>query len=81
MEISQKRSDNNGIGRGVFCIEYIFILKKTTGFKSYRDTGSFLKTRTENNSVCSMNSHRRRIDLEDKTKVVAYAWGAESLPR
>ena len=27
------------------------------------------------------NLHRRRIDLEDKTKVVAYAWGAESLPR
>ena len=26
-------------------------------------------------------SHRRRIDLEDKAKVVAYAWGAESLPR
>ena len=26
-------------------------------------------------------AHRRRIDLEDKTKVVAYAWGAESLPR
>ena len=25
--------------------------------------------------------HRRRIDLEDKVKVVAYAWGAESLPR
>ena len=25
--------------------------------------------------------HRRRIDLEDKAKVVAYAWGAESLPR
>ena len=24
-------------------------------------------------------THRRRIDLEDKTKVVAYAWGAESL--
>ena len=25
--------------------------------------------------------HRRRIDLEDKAKVVTYAWGAESLPR
>ena len=25
--------------------------------------------------------HRRRIDLEDKAKVVPYAWGAESLPR
>ena len=26
-------------------------------------------------------NHRRRIDLEDKAKVVAYAWGTESLPR
>ena len=29
--------------------------------------------------LCPM--HRRRIDLEYKAKVVAYAWGAESLPR
>ena len=26
-------------------------------------------------------THIRRIDLEDKAKVVAFAWGAESLPR
>ena len=26
-------------------------------------------------------SHRRRIDLEDKAKVVASDWGTESLPR
>ena len=25
--------------------------------------------------------HRRRIDLEDKAKVVASDWGTESLPR
>ena len=26
-------------------------------------------------------SHRRRIELEDKAKVVASDWGTESLPR
>ena len=34
---------------------------------------------TGSNPFCPY--HRRRIDLEDKAKVVAFAWGAESLPR
>ena len=32
-------------------------------------------------SECVVLCHRRRIDLKDKAKVVAYAWGAEFLPR
>ena len=32
-------------------------------------------------SIRVAGAHRRKIDLEDKAKVVAYAWGAESLPR
>ena len=32
-------------------------------------------------NTCVNAPHRRRIELEDKVKVVASDWGTESLPR
>ena len=39
------------------------------------------KIKEERKTGSERQGHRRRIDLEDKAKVVAYAWGAESLLR
>ena len=51
----------------------------------FRDTCSGWFVNEVTTSVIPANKdgqkHGRRIDLEDKAKVVAYAWGAESLPR
>ena len=36
---------------------------------------------SKDRDVLAQGYHRRRIELEDKAKVVASDWGTESLPR
>ena len=46
-----------------------------------RRGGAFASVEENQIEKTECGRHRRRVDLEDKAKVVAYAWGAESLPR
>ena len=64
----------------------IIIKRQGKGKKYFPNNCPWGGQRTEgtvagNNTTTVQCIHRIRIDLEDKAKVVAYAWGAESLLR